>query len=106
KSQSFYGFKSLYIYKQKFTPQRWEPLYLVTLTGDLNWRMFLGLFLALYPKGLLQTGLASFLRILRRFDLAEMLNEFFADRVVLRTMPKNFVQLLSRMRASFFFVFI
>jgi membrane associated rhomboid family serine protease len=105
-SQAFYGFKSLYTYKQKFAPQQWESLYLVALTSKLNWRMLAGIFLAVYPKGVVMTALGSVARIFRRFELAGFLNDIFADRVVLRTMPKNFIQLLARVKASIFFIFV
>ncbi len=105
-SQSFYGFKSLFTYKEKFNPQRWGAVYLIALTGALNWRMLYGLFLAHYPMGLLATAVRSVHRSLRQIQFSELVTRPFAERAVLRSVPTGFLQILARMPATLSIIFI
>ena len=105
-SQAFYGFKSLFAYKEKFQPTRWSPVYLISLSGPLNWRMLYGLFLAHYPMGLLAVGLKSVFRTIRQVKITNLVTKPFAERVVLRTVPDSTFEYLLRMRATLLILFI
>lgn len=86
---TFYSFKSLYAYKEKFRPQAWEPCYLISLSPTFSVRSSLGLFRAMFPGGIVGTTIASIRRFLSHVSAARTFANLLSDRVVMRPMPRT-----------------
>ncbi len=106
KTSSFYGFKSLFAYKEKFLPQSWEPVYLIALSGPVNLKMLYGLVIAHYPKGLLSTTFKTLARKIAHIHVSETVSMPFGNNVALRSVPNGLLQILGRMRATLSIIFI
>ena len=96
----FYGFQSLFNYKEKFTPNRWEPQYMIALSGSLGWKTYFGLFQAIFPRGLFHTLFSTFMRIPRQLSPAKIYRYFLNDDLVPRTPPRGLGNYLIRCKAT------
>jgi hypothetical protein len=97
---SFYKFRSLRNYKEKFCPGRWENLYLVSCSEKLTWKTWYGLFVAIYPKGLLMTALQSLAHTVKRINVKPVVRFFLSRNLVTRPLPVDIGEAISRMKAT------
>jgi len=95
-----YGFKSLYLYKEKYKPTHWEPQFMITSGKSVSVRVYRGLFDVVYPKGLFQVIFSSLVRTLRRLSTAKFYRIFLNDEIVPRSPPMGFSSLLLNIKAS------
>jgi membrane associated rhomboid family serine protease len=99
KLEAFYGFGSLLEYKRKFPDGRWEPVFILS-PGDLGMRSLYGLFCALFPRGVAWTLGASLWRKIRDFNPGKLLRTALSERLVPRSAPDGWVELLVRCRVT------
>jgi membrane associated rhomboid family serine protease len=95
KSNSFYGFQTLFEYKEKLKPTRWEPLYLIA-HPRLNARAGYGFFRALFPSGILITSFAVALKKIRKIDLSSAFTKMLSQDIVPRSAPRSWRESLYR----------
>jgi membrane associated rhomboid family serine protease len=88
--ETFYGFKSLLQYKQKFDADRWEPQYLISLEKSLGVRTLFGLNRAIFPKGILHTGFSTTRRLFGKFNLSALYQKYLNDRMMPKSPPQDF----------------
>lgn len=96
---SFYGFKSLYNYKDKFQPKIWEPCFIIVSESQFGWRHAYGLFSAIYPKGIFSTFKTTLAKIFQKFRPDVSLAQLISDRVVSRPLPTSWWDYLLEMRS-------
>ncbi len=85
----FYGFKSLYQYKDKFETTHWEPVYLISSSRFFGIRASYGIIRALFGKPVTTILATAFFKALAQFDLAAVLHRYLSHSIVTRTLPKR-----------------
>ncbi len=80
----FYGFKSLYMYKEKFHPDFWEPQYLIVLQKNFDFKLLYSLWTALYPEGTLLTLVRSLKHYLNRYSPTVVLHQIVQPNTLLK----------------------
>lgn len=85
----FYGFKSLFQYKNKFRPDSWESSYLVVLSPRMNSQAGIALFGAIFPQGLLSTTFLSLSQSLGYWTPARVISSMLSGRVVPLPLPST-----------------
>ena len=100
RTEALYGFKSLFQYKQKFAPDRWEPQFFISLESTIGVRTLLGLSRAIFPKGVLHTTFSTSFRLFGRFNINSIYRKILNDKIVPRTPPQDFLNYLTRCKVT------
>lgn len=101
-----YGFKSLKDYKDKFKPDEYEPQFLISLNRSLTIKGYLGLFQAIFPKGLVHTAFSTLMRTSRRFHPNQLYSWILDTHFLPRTPPKSWAEYFTRCQATLELVFV
>ncbi len=96
----FYNFKTLYLYKKKFDPTRWEPLFLISSPSRLKAQTLFALSTVCLPKGIIPTILSVFQRFFNRVSFFSTLMKYFSNQIVFRPPPKTFYEFLLRISGT------
>ncbi len=97
RGNSVYGFQSLHAYKEKFSPNEWRPLFLVSATARVSWRAWYGLFRAIYPGGFARTLTATLAHSLKKPKLRPFVEKLLPNELLARPLPSNWLEAISRM---------
>lgn len=96
---SFYGFKSLFNYKDKFQPKIWEPCFIVVSDTRFRWQHAYGLFNAIYPAGILATVKSTFQKMIQKFRPDTSIAPLISQRIVARPLPSSWIEYFFEMKA-------
>ena len=99
RSDQFYGFRSLYQFKEKFAPTSWEPQFLI-LSHPLDWRSSLGLSRAICGQSLRATVASWIQKKFEETDLNQFFRRLLTPRVVPAAPPRSFGDLVSRLKTT------
>lgn len=111
---NFYGFKSLAKFKEKFEPESWEAQYLIVFTPKLSGNLslsvagksLLGLFYALFPKGILHTIIQTLKNSIAQFYPTESFQPFLSSQTILNPLPQQKHNWVLSLPVTWSFVFL
>ena len=101
----FYDAQALYTFKTKLGPTRFEKMYLISSEKRLTLKVALGVGLTIYPSGLLRSSAKSTFFAVRQY-LNKKSRTLLDPKLVTRSVPKTFFQLLTRVKVTIIFITI
>lgn len=106
KMDSFYSFKSLFQYKEKFNPTEWQPMYLVASKPSLSLLALFSLFRVMLPHSLPKILWSSLMGFFAKFHFKKIFSKSLTNQIVLRGMPQSLLEFLFRIKVTLTLIII
>lgn len=103
KMESFYNFQSLYEFKRKMRPTKWEPVYLCYYPNTLQFKDAIALLNVFQPQGMIHSFFGWIQRTIHNFPSAKWIRNLTKDDIIISDPPETLLELVQKSSISVVF---